>query len=112
MAPWARKLKIQAASKNLRIRRLIAAHRRRTPAILAFFLCRRRSCDTSAPDKGGVRLGSAGNGRWSRRQAGVAELADALDLGSSDASRGGSSPSARTNWTALPERRTRHTRIG
>jgi hypothetical protein len=28
--------------------------------------------------------------------AGVAELVDALDLGSSDASRGGSSPSART----------------
>ena len=31
-----------------------------------------------------------------RLDAGVAELADALDLGSSDASRGGSSPSART----------------
>ena len=29
-------------------------------------------------------------------QAGVAELVDALDLGSSDESRGGSSPSART----------------
>src|SRR5688500_8290975 len=29
-------------------------------------------------------------------RAGVAELVDALDLGSSDASRGGSSPSART----------------
>jgi hypothetical protein len=29
-------------------------------------------------------------------QAGVAELVDALGLGSSDASRGGSSPSART----------------
>ena len=28
--------------------------------------------------------------------AGVAELVDALDLGSSDASRGGSNPSART----------------
>ena len=28
--------------------------------------------------------------------AGVAELADALDLGSSDANRGGSSPPART----------------
>jgi hypothetical protein len=28
--------------------------------------------------------------------AGVAELVDALDLGSSDESRGGSSPSART----------------
>ncbi len=34
-------------------------------------------------------------------KAGVAELADALDLGSSDASRGGSSPSARTT---LPSR--------
>ena len=31
------------------------------------------------------------------KRAGVAELVDALDLGSSDASRGGSSPSARTN---------------
>jgi hypothetical protein len=31
-----------------------------------------------------------------REIAGVAELVDALDLGSSDASRGGSSPSART----------------
>ena len=30
------------------------------------------------------------------RRAGVAELVDALDLGSSDASRGGSNPSART----------------
>jgi hypothetical protein len=30
-------------------------------------------------------------------QAGVAELVDALDLGSSDESRGGSSPFARTN---------------
>src|SRR5947207_2001376 len=30
------------------------------------------------------------------RSAGVAELVDALDLGSSDASRGGSNPSART----------------
>ena len=29
--------------------------------------------------------------------AGVAELVDALDLGSSDASRGGSNPSARTS---------------
>ena len=29
--------------------------------------------------------------------AGVAELVDALDLGSSGASRGGSNPSARTN---------------
>ena len=33
--------------------------------------------------------------------AGVAELVDALGLGSSDASRGGSSPSARTNGVAL-----------
>jgi hypothetical protein len=33
-------------------------------------------------------------------QAGVAELADALDLGSSDESRGGSSPSARTKLLA------------
>jgi hypothetical protein len=31
-----------------------------------------------------------------RTRAGVAELVDALDLGSSDASRGGSNPSART----------------
>tara|TARA_Y100001949_G_C15848888_1_gene269679 strand:- start:283 stop:393 length:111 start_codon:yes stop_codon:yes gene_type:complete len=30
------------------------------------------------------------------RFAGVAELVDALDLGSSDANRGGSTPSART----------------
>ena len=34
------------------------------------------------------------SGTW---QAGVAELVDALDLGSSDASRGGSSPSVRTS---------------
>ena len=34
--------------------------------------------------------------REPRECAGVAELVDALDLGSSDASRGGSSPSART----------------
>ncbi len=39
-----------------------------------------------------------------RRRAGVAELADALDLGSSDASRGGSSPSARTNRTRARHR--------
>ena len=39
--------------------------------------------------------------------AGVAELVDALDLGSSDASRGGSSPSARTtiNTEAPSQRR-------
>jgi hypothetical protein len=34
----------------------------------------------------------------------VAELVDALDLGSSDASRGGSSPSARTNRTVATHR--------
>ena len=34
-----------------------------------------------------------------RAAAGVAELVDALDLGSSDASRGGSNPSARTKAT-------------
>jgi hypothetical protein len=34
-------------------------------------------------------------------QAGVAKLADALDLGSSDASHGGSSPSARTRLRPL-----------
>ena len=37
-----------------------------------------------------------------RIRAGVAELADALDLGSSDASRGGSSPSARTRPPSRP----------
>ena len=36
--------------------------------------------------------------------AGVAELVDALDLGSSDESRGGSSPSARTKrFQRLPD---------
>jgi hypothetical protein len=35
--------------------------------------------------------------------AGVAELADALDLGSSDENRGGSSPPARTNAEAEKE---------
>jgi hypothetical protein len=39
-----------------------------------------------------MRLDSAAGGR----RAGVAELADALDLGSSDENRGGSNPSART----------------
>jgi hypothetical protein len=39
--------------------------------------------------------------------AGVAELVDALDLGSSDASRGGSSPSARTTAGSRDERRIR-----
>ena len=39
----------------------------------------------------GIMLGTAG-----RIDAGVAELVDALDLGSSDESCGGSSPSART----------------
>jgi hypothetical protein len=34
--------------------------------------------------------------------AGVAELADALDLGSSDENRGGSNPSARTTAVMLP----------
>ena len=34
------------------------------------------------------------------KPAGVAELADAQDLGSCDASRGGSSPSARTTGVA------------
>ncbi len=35
--------------------------------------------------------------RRAESRAGVAELVDALDLGSSGESRGGSSPSARTN---------------
>jgi hypothetical protein len=35
--------------------------------------------------------------------AGVAELADALDLGSSDANRGGSNPPARTTAAAARE---------
>ena len=40
----------------------------------------------------------AGTGAGNRRRgAGVAELADALDLGSSDENRGGSNPPARTN---------------
>ena len=34
--------------------------------------------------------------------AGVAELADALDLGSSDENRGGSSPPARTSAAGQP----------
>jgi hypothetical protein len=38
---------------------------------------------------------------WYRRAAGVAELADALDLGSSDENRGGSNPPARTSRSAL-----------
>jgi hypothetical protein len=39
------------------------------------------------------------------QDAGVAELVDALDLGSSDASRGGSSPFARTNIVLAPKQR-------
>jgi hypothetical protein len=39
---------------------------------------------------------SAGCYGPSKAAAGVAELADALDLGSSDANRGGSNPPART----------------
>ena len=34
--------------------------------------------------------------KWKEKQAGMAELADALDLGSSAARRGGSSPSTCT----------------
>ncbi len=40
---------------------------------------------------------------WVMPAAGVAELVDALDLGSSGASRGGSSPSARTSPQSMPE---------
>ena len=36
--------------------------------------------------------------------AGVAELVDALDLGSSDENRGGSNPSARTSAVVPPNR--------
>ena len=43
-----------------------------------------------------MRPDSAAGGRC----AGVAELADALDLGSSDENRGGSNPSARTTAAA------------
>ncbi len=46
-----------------------------------------------SPGKAGP-CGSAQAG--SKRRAGVAELADALDLGSSDLGRGGSNPPART----------------
>src|SRR6185369_9123317 len=43
----------------------------------------------------------AGTGAGNRRRgAGVAELADALDLGSSDENRGGSNPPARTSRLA------------
>ena len=41
-------------------------------------------------------MGSRASSERSETAAGVAELADALDLGSSDANRGGSSPPART----------------
>ena len=37
--------------------------------------------------------------------AGVAELVDALDLGSSGENRGGSSPSARTNLSVAKKKR-------
>ena len=50
-------------------------------------------CDRTSP-------GRAGGSVPAEAAAGVAELADALDLGSSDANRGGSSPPART--TAQP----------
>ena len=48
-----------------------------------------------------ARLASVGADDYVRSaaagRAGVAELADALDLGSSDANRGGSNPPARTS---------------
>ena len=45
--------------------------------------------------------------------AGVAELVDALDLGSSDESRGGSSPFARTSLRERSERRlSRRSQLG
>ena len=43
------------------------------------------------------RSGDAGAAPVEKLGAGVAELADALDLGSSDENRGGSNPPARTN---------------
>jgi hypothetical protein len=49
------------------------------------------------------------SGTW---QAGVAELVDALDLGSSDASRGGSSPSVRTSLGTSEGRCGRLAQIG
>src|SRR5439155_24350957 len=61
-----------------------------TPAPLEF-PARPATSPTEAP--AGVRVSDPGG---VTPTAGVAELADAQDLGSCDASRGGSSPSART----------------
>ena len=62
---------------------------------LARYMCAQPHSAGAAGDRpAGAAAGGAASGF-----AGVAELVDALDLGSSDASRGGSSPSARTkSW--------------
>ena len=66
-----------------------------------FPLVRAAPCYTPRPATAAASRGGSLSGRpW----AGVAELADAPDLGSGDASRGGSSPSARTRTPAAGRR--------
>ena len=78
-----------------------AAHRDRTapdPPWHTEFPCNAGSWQYRPVRQERVRLAESGNrfGLEDQPAAGVAELVDALDLGSSDESRGGSSPSART----------------
>src|SRR3954454_24275368 len=72
----------------LKLRAILIQARCESPAVAA------RGAFIRSPD-----LAAKAARAWKRttfKPAGVAELADAQDLGSCDASRGGSSPSART----------------
>ena len=61
-----------------------------------------RNCDLKS--NAGLHFRDFASRNGARRGfAGVAELVDALDLGSSDESRGGSSPSARTRLSVDKE---------